>query len=136
MHPHGAFYAKDSDGAPYNDGTGGDVKADDAVPSVSLSPPGGRPQQRHVAVVGAESAQLALAVSDFTLELVDQTQTRLDRALPRFRQPEPGEQLPTGHAEEIGHRARLAVSEQGISRRTPRASPAGAGRVRARALPS
>jgi len=32
MHPHGVFYAKDSEGAPYNDGTVGADKADDAVP--------------------------------------------------------------------------------------------------------
>jgi hypothetical protein len=63
-------------------------------------------------MVGAESAQLALAVADLTLELVDQTQTRLDRALPWLRQPEPDEQLATAHAEEIGHRAGLAVGEQ------------------------
>jgi hephaestin len=31
MHPHGVFYAKDSEGAPYNDGTSGAGKADDAV---------------------------------------------------------------------------------------------------------
>ena len=36
VHPHGVFYAKDSEGAPYNDGTSGADKADDAVP------PGGR----------------------------------------------------------------------------------------------
>jgi|tagenome__1003787_1003787.scaffolds.fasta_scaffold20830792_1 FtsP/CotA-like multicopper oxidase with cupredoxin domain len=32
MHPHGVRYAKDSEGAPYNDGTAGADKADDAVP--------------------------------------------------------------------------------------------------------
>jgi hypothetical protein len=32
MHPHGTFYLKDSEGAPYNDGTFGADKADDAVP--------------------------------------------------------------------------------------------------------
>jgi FtsP/CotA-like multicopper oxidase with cupredoxin domain len=32
VHPHGVFYEKDSEGAPYNDGTGGTEKADDAVP--------------------------------------------------------------------------------------------------------
>jgi FtsP/CotA-like multicopper oxidase with cupredoxin domain len=31
-HPHGVFYEKDSEGAPYNDGTSGADKADDAVP--------------------------------------------------------------------------------------------------------
>ncbi len=31
MHPHGVFYNKDSEGAPYNDGTTGAFKADDAV---------------------------------------------------------------------------------------------------------
>jgi hypothetical protein len=32
VHPHGVFYEKDSEGAPYNDGTGGADKSDDAVP--------------------------------------------------------------------------------------------------------
>ncbi|MGH9530045.1 MAG: multicopper oxidase domain-containing protein [Terriglobales bacterium] len=32
MHPHGVFYKKDSEGSPYNDGTSGADKADDAVP--------------------------------------------------------------------------------------------------------
>ena len=32
MHPHGVFYDKDSEGAPYNDGTSGKDKDDDAVP--------------------------------------------------------------------------------------------------------
>jgi hephaestin len=31
VHPHGVFYAKANEGAPYNDGTSGDDKADDAV---------------------------------------------------------------------------------------------------------
>ena len=31
MHPHGVFYAKDSEGALYNDGTSGKDKSDDAV---------------------------------------------------------------------------------------------------------
>ncbi len=31
MHPHGVFYEKDSEGAPYNDGTGPEDKKDDAV---------------------------------------------------------------------------------------------------------
>ena len=33
VHPHGVFYAKSSEGAPYNDGTSGADKADDAVPT-------------------------------------------------------------------------------------------------------
>src|SRR5580692_12616734 len=33
MHPHGVFYEKDSEGAPYDDGTSGTDKDDDAVPS-------------------------------------------------------------------------------------------------------
>ena len=33
MHPHGVFYDKSSEGAPYNDGTHGAKKADDAVPT-------------------------------------------------------------------------------------------------------
>lgn len=32
MHPHGVFYDKDSEGAPYEDGTSGKDKEDDAVP--------------------------------------------------------------------------------------------------------
>ena len=32
IHPHGVFYKKDSEGAPYDDGTSGADKADDAVP--------------------------------------------------------------------------------------------------------
>jgi hephaestin len=32
MHPHGVFYKKDSEGAPYQDGTTGHDKADDGVP--------------------------------------------------------------------------------------------------------
>jgi manganese oxidase len=32
MHPHGVLYTKSSEGAPYNDGTSGADKADDAVP--------------------------------------------------------------------------------------------------------
>jgi manganese oxidase len=31
IHPHGVFYTKSSEGAPYNDGTAGSDKADDAV---------------------------------------------------------------------------------------------------------
>jgi len=33
IHPHGVFYAKNAEGAPYNDGTSGGDKADDAVPT-------------------------------------------------------------------------------------------------------
>lgn len=33
VHPHGVFYKKDSEGAPYNDGTSGADKDDDAVPT-------------------------------------------------------------------------------------------------------
>jgi FtsP/CotA-like multicopper oxidase with cupredoxin domain len=32
VHPHGVFYEKSSEGVPYNDGTSGSDKADDAVP--------------------------------------------------------------------------------------------------------
>jgi hephaestin len=32
MHPHGVFYNKDSEGAPYQDGTSGKDKGDDGVP--------------------------------------------------------------------------------------------------------
>lgn len=33
VHPHGVFYQKDSEGAPYDDGTSGSDKADDSVAS-------------------------------------------------------------------------------------------------------
>jgi hypothetical protein len=33
VHPHGVFYKKDSEGAPYHDGTSGADKADDGVPT-------------------------------------------------------------------------------------------------------
>jgi FtsP/CotA-like multicopper oxidase with cupredoxin domain len=33
VHPHGVFYAKNAEGAPYNDGTSGGDKADDGVPT-------------------------------------------------------------------------------------------------------
>ena len=33
VHPHGVFYRKSSEGAPYVDGTAGKAKADDAVPT-------------------------------------------------------------------------------------------------------
>jgi hephaestin len=33
VHPHGVFYDKDSEGAPYNDGTSAADKTDDAVPT-------------------------------------------------------------------------------------------------------
>jgi FtsP/CotA-like multicopper oxidase with cupredoxin domain len=32
VHPHGVFYLKDSEGAPYADGTSGEAKRDDVVP--------------------------------------------------------------------------------------------------------
>src|SRR5262245_34238455 len=69
-------------------------------------------EQRDVAVVGAESAQLALALVDLMLELVDQAQARLDRALPGLRQSESGEQLAAAVTEEIRDWTRLAVGEQ------------------------
>jgi len=35
IHPHGVFYNKDGEGTPYNDGTSGANKADDAVPALN-----------------------------------------------------------------------------------------------------
>jgi hypothetical protein len=43
-------------------------------------------EQRHVAVLDTESLQLAFAVGDLAVELVDQLQAGLDRAQPRFGQ--------------------------------------------------
>src|SRR5712691_2373755 len=74
--------------------------------------PGYGAEQRRVAVVGAEPAQLALAVADLALELVDQAQAGLDRCLPGLGESEPGEQLAAAHAEQIGDRTGLAVREQ------------------------
>lgn len=37
IHPHGVFYAKDSEGAPYNDGTTDADRGDDAVPPGGLN---------------------------------------------------------------------------------------------------
>jgi hypothetical protein len=63
-------------------------------------------------VVGAEAAQLALALADLAVELVDQPQAGLDRGLPRLGQVEPGEQPAAADAEQIGDGAGLAVGEQ------------------------
>jgi hypothetical protein len=63
-------------------------------------------------MVGAEPTQLALAFADLAIELVDQPQARVDRALPGLRQSEPSEQLAAADAEEIGDGAGFAVREQ------------------------
>jgi hypothetical protein len=63
-------------------------------------------------VISAEPAQLALALCDLAIELVDQAQAGIDRALPRLRQAEAGEQLAAAEAEEIGDGAGPAVGEQ------------------------
>src|SRR3954451_17299901 len=63
-------------------------------------------------MVGAELSQLALAVCDLALELVDETQAGLDRPLPRLWQAQPGEQLAPADAEQIGDRTGPAVGEQ------------------------
>jgi hypothetical protein len=69
--------------------------------------PGHGHQQRHVVVVGAEPAQLTLALFDLPVELVDQTRARLDRPFPRLGQAETGEQLAAADAEQIGDEAGL-----------------------------
>src|ERR687891_826229 len=74
--------------------------------------PGHGAEQGDVAVLGAEAAQLALALADLPVELVDQAQAGLDRALPRLGQLEPGEQLAAADAEQVGDGAGLAVGEQ------------------------
>jgi hypothetical protein len=58
-------------------------------------------------VVGAEPAQLALALVDLAVEFVDQAKADLDRALPWFGKSEPSEQLATADAEEIRDRTGL-----------------------------
>ena len=71
---------------------------------------GHREKQRHVAVVGAELTQLTLALADLAVELVDQAQAGLDRALPRLREVEGAEQLAAADAEEIGDQGLPCVS--------------------------
>jgi hypothetical protein len=51
-------------------------------------------------VVGAEPAQLAFALCDLAVELVDQTQARMDRGGPGLRQRQPLKERTTGDAEE------------------------------------
>src|SRR6266511_3361605 len=68
-------------------------------------------EQRHVAVVGAEVAQLAFAIADLSVELVDQAQAGLEGSLPRLGESEAGEQLAAADTEEIGDGAGLAVCE-------------------------
>src|SRR6266511_5291823 len=74
--------------------------------------PGDGAEQRDVAVVGAKAAQLAFAAADLVVELVDQAQAGLDRALPRLGQREAGQELAAAHTEQIGDWAGLAVREQ------------------------
>src|SRR6266542_3992651 len=63
-------------------------------------------------MVGAEPAQLAFALADLAVELVDQSQARFDRSLPWLRQTESHEQRAAADTEEIGDRARLPVRQQ------------------------
>ena len=74
--------------------------------------PGHGAEQWHVAMLGPEATQLALAVIDLAVELVDQAQTGLDRPLPRLRQAEPCEQQAAAETEEVEDRARLSVGKQ------------------------
>src|SRR6266496_3882180 len=74
--------------------------------------PGHGAEQRDVAVVGAEPAQLPFVLADLAIQLVDQVQAGLDRPLPRLRESESGEELAAAHAEQVRDRARLAVGEQ------------------------
>jgi hypothetical protein len=60
-------------------------------------------------MVGVEPAQLAFAVADLAVELVDQAQAGLDRRVPRLRQVESGQELA---AAEVGDRAGLSVGKQ------------------------
>ena len=55
-------------------------------------------------MVGAEPAQLPLALADLALELVDQAQAGLDRSLPGLRQTETREQWPPADTEQVGER--------------------------------
>jgi hypothetical protein len=63
-------------------------------------------------VVGAEPAQLALAVVDFAIEVIDQAPARLQVARPGLGQQQACEQLAAADAEQVGDGARFAVCEQ------------------------
>ena len=58
-------------------------------------------QQRHVAVVGAERAQLALAGVDLVVERVDQSERGVRRSTPTARAAQPLEQLAAAGAEQV-----------------------------------
>src|SRR5207249_5951286 len=74
--------------------------------------PGHGGEQAHVRLVGAELLQLPLERGDLSVELVDQTQTRLERARPRLGQLEPLERPAAANAEQVTGRAGLAEAEQ------------------------
>lgn len=61
-------------------------------------------QQRQVAVLGAEAAELALDLVDLPLEHVDQVETRLDGRAPWLGQLTALEEAPSAGAEEVGDR--------------------------------
>src|SRR5439155_4002217 len=74
--------------------------------------PRDREQQRHVAVLGAELPERLLAGVDLPVELVDQTQARLDRAGPGLGQRQPLQERAAGDAKQVGDGAGLAMREQ------------------------
>src|SRR5262245_37865006 len=69
-------------------------------------------EQRHIAVVGAESAQLKLERVDLLVERLDQGEARLEGSAPWLGQLEPVEQVAAAAGEEVAGRAGLAVRDQ------------------------
>src|SRR5450759_2156095 len=69
-------------------------------------------EQRHVAVVGAEAPQLGLACADLIVEVLDQAQAGGGARPPGFGQRERVEQGASARAEEVAHRAGVAVGDE------------------------
>ena len=69
-------------------------------------------QPWHVAVVGAEAAQLALAGVDLLVERVDQGEAGRRRRAPGLRQGQPLEQPPAADAEQVAARGGDAMGDQ------------------------
>ncbi|MGY1666675.1 hypothetical protein [Geodermatophilus sp. SYSU D00696] len=64
-------------------------------------------------MLGSLAAQRGLAVVDLAVQDVDQRQRGGHVAGPRLGRPQPLEQPPAGHAEQIRYRTRVAKGQQG-----------------------
>jgi hypothetical protein len=74
--------------------------------------PGDRGQQRHVAVIGAGSPQLAPPLVDLAVELVDHRHRLRDVPAPGIGHVEAPQQLAAADAEQVGDRARRSPGHQ------------------------